>query len=237
MPYKINRVAVESLLVVFDKSQQATSAITALSGYLKAEVGVALIDMVPSYSTVLITYNLLDIDAETLEQLINRFLQQVASPGVTGAMPDSAFIGREIELPVCYHESLAPDLVLLSQTLGLTVAEIIKRHSQARYTVAAVGFSPGFGYLSGLDPRLAIPRKSTPRLSVPAGSVAIAEQQTAVYPQSTPGGWWLIGCCPLPVFDKCHSPPGLLQVGDKVRFKPVDLEVYQQIAAQAEAQL
>jgi KipI family sensor histidine kinase inhibitor len=99
---------------------------------------------------------------------------------------------------------------------------VIELHSAREYRVGAIGFAPGFAYLGELDARLALPRRATPRVRVPAGSLAIAERQTAVYPQASPGGWHLLGRCAWPLFDAQRDPPCPLRVGDRVRFLPID---------------
>ena len=103
---------------------------------------------------------------------------------------------------------------------------MIARHSAPTYTVATIGFAPGFPYLSGLDPALALPRLATPRLRVPAGSVAIGGAQTGVYPRESPGGWRLIGRTPLRLFDPLRMPPSTLAPGDRVRFVAIDDEAF-----------
>jgi KipI family sensor histidine kinase inhibitor len=125
--------------------------------------------------------------------------------------------GREVEIPVVYDGA---DLAEVAELSGLTVREVLDRHSSAEYTVAYLGFSPGFGYLTELDPVLRLPRRKTPRTSVPAGSVAIAGPYTAVYPSASPGGWRLLGRTDLVLWDVRRDPPSLLGPGDKVRFVP-----------------
>ncbi|GAB2845600.1 allophanate hydrolase subunit 1 [Actinocorallia aurea] len=124
--------------------------------------------------------------------------------------------GRLVEVPVVYDGA---DLAEVSELTGLPVAEVVRRHSAAEYTVAYLGFSPGFGYLTGLAEALVLPRKATPRTSVPAGSVAIAGPYTAVYPSASPAGWHLIGRTDLRLWDPDREPPSLLEPGDRVRFR------------------
>lgn len=133
---------------------------------------------------------------------------------------------REVSLPVYYHDSVAPDLTRLARTAGMSVAEVITLHTQTSYFAYATGFAPGFCYLGEVDARLATPRLATPRRVVPAGSVGIAERQTAVYPRPSPGGWNLIGRCPTRLFDAERTPPNTVAVGDVVRFVPVDREAF-----------
>jgi KipI family sensor histidine kinase inhibitor len=126
--------------------------------------------------------------------------------------------GPLAEIPVRYD---GEDLPAIAVRLGLDVAEVIQRHCAPTYTVACLGFSRGFPYLEGLDPVLRLPRRESPRARVPTGSVAIAADQTGIYPQSSPGGWHLLGRTDATIFDPLREPPGLLAPGDRVRFVPV----------------
>jgi len=126
-----------------------------------------------------------------------------------------------VEIPVCYGGEYGPDLAVVAAHTGLTPEEVIQLHSAAEYRVHAIGFSPGFPYLGGLPPRLNTPRRATPRPSVPAGSVGIGSAQTGVYPVASPGGWNLIGRTPRALFRLHKSPPALLLIGDRVKFRPI----------------
>ena len=126
---------------------------------------------------------------------------------------------RTVTLPVVYD---GPDLDAVAELTGVAPADVARLHSDQTYTVGFLGFSPGFAYLFGGDPRLAVPRLDAPRTSVPAGSVALAADMTAVYPQPTPGGWRLIGRTDAAMFDPQRAEPALLAPGDLVRFRPVD---------------
>ena len=112
------------------------------------------------------------------------------------------------------------DIGEVAERTGLSVADIIRVHSEREYRVYVIGFVPGFAYLGTLDERLALPRRATPRKRVPAGSVGIADRQTALYPSTTPGGWHLIGTTEARLFDPRGEPPSILAVGDRVRFVP-----------------
>lgn len=139
--------------------------------------------------------------------------------------------GRLITLPVCYGGHHGEDLAGLAAHAGLGQDEVIARHCAVEYRVAMLGFAPGFAYLLGLDPQLAMPRRSEPRLRVPAGSVAIGGAQTGIYPRELPGGWQLLGRTPLTLFDAARKSPSLLQPGDRVRFVPIDAGQFARQAA------
>ena len=132
--------------------------------------------------------------------------------------------GREttVEIPVRYDGA---DLAAVAERVGLSLDEVVALHCAPEYTVRFCGFSPGFGYLDGLDPRLHVPRHSSPRTSVPAGSVAVAGEFTGVYPRSSPGGWQLLGRTDAPLWDADRDPPALLTPGARVRFVRDMIEV------------
>lgn len=222
MQYEIRTAAVDAVIIYFGQrpGEQLSAQIGVYTERLRQALQGLLLDLVPSYTSVLLHYDLMQVSEQALCQRIAAVLQSCEAAVATATSE------CEVELPVCYHRSVAPDLEALSQQIGLSVEEIIALHSGKAYRVFAIGFSPGFGYMGELDRRLQVPRLATPRLSVPAGSVAIAEQSTAVYPQQTPGGWWLIGRCPLMMFSKEREPPLLIGVGDKVRFQPVSLTAF-----------
>jgi biotin-dependent carboxylase-like uncharacterized protein len=131
-----------------------------------------------------------------------------------------------VEIPVCYGGEYGPDLDGVAAHSGLSAAEVIARHERAEYLVHAIGFSPGFPYLGGLPPELATPRRTTPRLRVSPGSVAIGGGQTGVYPLETPGGWNLIGRTSLRLFDPWRKEPALLRAGDRVRFRAISADEF-----------
>lgn len=128
---------------------------------------------------------------------------------------------HEIEIPIAYGGQWGPDLDIVANTLGLDTDEVIARHSNALYRVFCLGFQPGFAYLGGLDPALHCPRKQTPAIQIPAGSVAIGGAQTGIYPFASPGGWQIIGRTNCKLFNPLRDHPSLMQAGDRVRFKVV----------------
>jgi KipI family sensor histidine kinase inhibitor len=141
------------------------------------------------------------------------------------AMPSKSN-GRVVEVPVCYDPEFALDIVEVAGRSGIEPEDIAARHSRTEHRVLMVGFAPGLPYLAGLDPTLALPRRPNPRTRVPAGSVAIANLQTTVYPFETPGGWSVIGRTPLVLFDPAREAPSIFAPGDRVRFIPISRSDY-----------
>ncbi|MEO1751198.1 5-oxoprolinase subunit PxpB [Thiofaba sp. EF100] len=185
---------------------------------LRERLGARLIEVVPSYTTILVQYDLLRDDAESMHQALLRALD--------GLQPEPLNDGRLHEIPIWYAEEVGPDLPLLAARAGLTVEEVIALHSGQDYPVFAVGFAPCFAYLGLIDERLTAPRLSSPRPRVPAGSLGIAERQTAIYPLASPGGWNLIGRTPLKLFDPAHPSVCRFEVGDRVRFVSIGRAEY-----------
>jgi inhibitor of KinA len=144
---------------------------------------------------------------------VQAILEKIA-PAPDGALPEKTIIN----IPVRYD---GPDLAAVADRLQLSENEVINLHSNPVYTVFMIGFLPGFPYLGPLPEALSLPRRDTPRLRVPAGSVAIAGRQTGIYPQESPGGWHLIGHTDFPLFNAQQTPPARLQAGMRVRFAPV----------------
>ena len=167
-------------------------------------------DLVPSYTTLSVFYNPLHTDYQTISRLVQAMLKRAP-----GDAPVAA--GREFTIPVVYDGA---DLQEVATRTGLSTDAVVAHHSGRWYDVYLVGFAPGWAYLGELDASIALPRRASPRPRVPAGSVAIAGKQTGVYPFAIPGGWHLIGRTDTVMFDPARDEPGLLRVGDRVRFEP-----------------
>jgi KipI family sensor histidine kinase inhibitor len=186
-----------------------------------------LIETVPAYNCLAVHYNPLQVakknnsNPETVEQIINTILE-TGSPVFSQKKPSI------LTIPVCYDESLGIDLNELSETLQLSIEEIIHLHSRKIYKVFMTGFTPGFPYMGIVDERLITKRKSSPRLKVEVGAVAIAGSQTGIYPFPTPGGWNIIGRTPLLLFNRSKPDPFFLKAGDQVRFTPITKEEFEQ---------
>lgn len=138
------------------------------------------------------------------------------------------------KIPVCYDKRFGIDLGNFSKEKNIEIDDIIQRHTSPIYTVFFIGFLPGFLYLGGLDKTLYLPRRSSPRLKIPKGSVAIGGEQTGIYPSESPGGWHIIGNCPLDFFNASKEAPCFAKAGDSLEFYSVSLEEYNSIKASVE---
>ena len=187
---------------------------------LRTKLAGRLIDTVPSYTTLLLRYDLVHDDLSSLMAAVADTLADLPD-----AVPESAD-SEIIEIPVLYHPRVGPDLSAIAARAGLSEEQVIELHSQQTYNVFAIGFAPGFAYLGQVPEQLNTPRQETPRAKVPAGTLGIADTQTAMYPLQTPGGWNLIGRTPLILFDPNRDQPSLLEAGQRVRFRPIELDEY-----------
>ncbi|NCI45090.1 5-oxoprolinase subunit PxpB [Sediminibacterium soli] len=201
--------------------------VIALFSHLRMLNKQGIMDIIPSYHTVTLVYDLAAFpeaeDATVYDQLSN-WLHTVIKH--TDAISINK---RQISVPVCYDVSLGWDIALLAEERGLTVEEVAQIHHSVPYRVYLVGFLPGFPYMGTVDARIAAPRRSSPRTNVPMGSVGIAGTQTGIYPFDSPGGWQIIGQTPLRLFDVRRPQPCYLQPGDEVRFHPVSLTEFKQM--------
>ncbi|MBI3145030.1 MAG: 5-oxoprolinase subunit PxpB [Pseudogulbenkiania sp.] len=170
-----------------------------------------LLDIVPGMNNLTVVFDPLTTDGEALLAELEQHWAGAAEASLTP---------RDVAIPVHYGGDSGPDLGDVARHAGLSAADVVAAHSGAEYIVFFLGFQPGFAYLGGLPEELATPRRAEPRLSVPAGSVAIGGSQTGIYPAAAPGGWHIIGRTELTLFDPLRDPPSLLLPGDRVRFVP-----------------
>ena len=205
--------------VVVEYGDEIDPAINSVVHRAVAEIERADIDgvveVVPTYRSTLVYY---DPFQATFDDIA------AALRGLSLDSGEVEDVRRIVDIPTLYGGDYGPDLPFVASSAGMSEREVVQIHSGADYLVYAMGFSPGFPYLGGLDPRLNTPRLKSPRTSIPAGSVGIAETQTGVYPVASPGGWQLIGRTPLRLFDAESESPAVIQPGDRVRFVPIDDE-------------
>jgi len=192
---------------------------------IRYELMDVIMNVTPSYTNILVDYlPFLMPEATILQRLESIVKRELAHPPTHPA--------NHIEIPVYYDLSVGPDLARFSEEKGLTIEQVISLHSQHTYHVCAMGFAPGFAFLAEVPDELVMPRHATPRLSVPAGSVAIAANQTAVYPESSPGGWNVIGNCPIPLYNPTGDVISPFSIGDTVSFCPIERDEYEELGGQ-----
>lgn len=224
MKARIEALGDRALLACLDAPdvETANRRVHALRAAIEAKRPPWLQDLVPAYASLALV---LDADAMETPDPLGRARDWLQD--LLGRVGDTATApGRCIEIPVCYGGDFGPDLDDWARHGGFSPEEGIARHAAGDYRVAMLGFAPGFPYLMGLDPALAMPRLATPRPRIPAGSVGIGGGQTGVYPSAGPGGWRLLGRTPLRLFDPSGASPTLLAPGDRVRFLAIDRARY-----------
>lgn len=185
-------------------------------------------DVVPSYTSVAVHYH-----AEPLTGLPNfQTLSEDLAALIKSGLAPAAHAQRTIDIPVCYGGEHGPDLSDVAKITGLTEQQVIAMHCAPGSMVFMLGFAPGHPYIGIHDPLFALPRRDVPRTVVPAGSVAIANRQSTIYPTRLPGGWHILGATPLKLFDLARPQPTLLLPGDQIRFIPISPKEFDQLAAE-----
>lgn len=187
----------------------------------------SIVELKSAYNSLLISYNSI---CRNFENEVSILRNIYISPNSYSDIMSVLW-----KIPVCYDKSFGFDLQHISDLTGVSKSEIIKRHFETIYTVFFIGFLPGFLYLGGLDESLYAPRKSTPRLKIDKGSVAIGGHQTGVYPIESPGGWNIIGNTPINFFNVEKDIPCFAKPGDKIKFSPISKKEYQDIKTLIEA--
>lgn len=184
-----------------------------------------IIDLVPTYRSILVKYNPLESSLSDIEKRLRLLEKRLEVNPVESA-------GSVIELPVVYGGKYGPDLNYVAEYNRLSPVQVIQIHSNITYPVYMMGFSPGFPYLGGIPERISTPRLDTPRLAIAAGSVGIADNQTGIYPTESPGGWRIIGRTPIQLFNPMANPPTVVEIGDSIRFIPIPEENFKEIEKQ-----
>ena len=200
--------------------ERCLAAVAEARARLQAARLPGVIEIAPAFTTLSVFFDPLsvhDLETNIAAALRVRSTKRRAAP-------------RHIEVPVCYDDEFAPDLSLVAAQSALPPAEVVRRHANASYRVACVGFTPGFPYLSGLPEELATPRRATPRRAVAAGSVGIGGRQSGIYPQSSPGGWNIIGRTPIHLFDPQQSPPSRFRIEDAVCFRAITRAEFEELS-------
>lgn len=189
-----------------------------------------IVDLVPAYASLGIYYDVPmihqhDPNRSAFAQMAELVSELLSTSGLQAPPQEK----RLIRIPVCYGGEYGPDLEELSSKLGLSWSDIIAKHTGRQYRVYMLGYLPGFSYMGKLDPAIVFPRRETPRIMVPSGSVGIAGEQTGIYPSDSPGGWQIIGRTPYALFDPAHEMPVLLHMGDYVEFYQISEDEFRDI--------
>lgn len=199
-------------------SDAASSAVQTAAIHLNSCAIDGIHGIAPAFKSVSVCYDCRILTWQEIAQWITDVLRSGPSFEETPH--------RQVDIPICYDEEFAFDLTAVAAAHDLNVQAVIQLHSSAIYRVQMIGFSPGFPYLAGLPLKLHTPRRDTPRMRVPAGSVAIGGEQSGIYSHNTPGGWHIIGRTPVRLFDPQRNPPCLLQSGDVIRFTRIDRQQF-----------
>jgi KipI family sensor histidine kinase inhibitor len=223
-PARVVPAGDSALIVEFDEriDPAINARAIALADSLHAAALAGVRDVVPTYRSVAVFFDPLRTDYDALIARVEHDAARAGEP-VEQRTP--------IRIPVCYGGDLGPDLAEVGAFGGIKEDEVIARHTAITYRVFMLGFVAGFAYMGIVDPRIAAPRHSTPRVRVPLGSVGIAGVQTGIYPAETPGGWQLIGRTPIKPFDAERAEPFLMKAGDAVQFYAIDRAEYDHYVA------
>ena len=217
MNFKV--ASVDSLVIYFGNEISEEIATKVQKAYLslKSLNIEGIIEIIPSYTTIYVLFDIFKYDYYSFVEILKNSIDLNYEDNRTKSI---------INIDVYYGDEVALDLQDMSLKTNLSIEKIIEIHSSKLYDVYAIGFAPGFAFLASVDKQIAMPRLSSPRKSVPKGSVAIADTQTAVYPQQSPGGWNIIGRTAMELFDKSLEKLSPLSVGYKVKFNPISKEVF-----------
>lgn len=204
-----------------EASARVAAAMEAIRLAMASGVLVGVSEVAAAFCSVTVHYDCLRIAQAELNDRLTAILDPI--------MPAGRPAGRSWLLPCCYDAEMGVDLGSLADTLALDRDRIIAIHQQTTFYVYALGFLPGLPFLGDLPAELARPRRTEPRTRVPAGSVAIANRMCVIYPWNSPGGWHIVGRCPVPLFDISFEVPALIAAGDSIRFRPVSLEEFRDL--------
>lgn len=222
----ISQLGDNAILIQFEKiiSEKVLDEVLFYKNLIQQLYVKQKVEVINTYNSILVNYFVTIEDVYSDLKAVKEVFQQNNNT--------KNIDSRVFEIPVCYDLDFGIDLELISKEKDLEVSEIISLHTQPEYRVYFMGFLPGFLYLGGLDKKLQISRKSRPRMKIEKGAVGIGENQTGIYPKVSPGGWQIIGNCPVNFFDKNSEIPTQISAGDYIKFKSVEKEEYEQIKEQ-----
>ncbi|WP_117233990.1 5-oxoprolinase subunit B family protein [Vibrio maerlii] len=227
--YQVKSINECSLLIEFDRHSPSTSidlnltpVLSRVCSAMREKLHDVIMNITPSYTTILVDYLPIRISEQEIRLVITNIVD-------SSIKAEHSYIqGREIELPCFYHPSVGLDISRYVEQ-GLTLEQLIEYHTRTNYMVCALGFAPGFAFMANVDRHIQLPRLDEPRQHVPKGSVGIANHQTAVYPNTSPGGWNIIGNCPVSLLEQGES---YLQLGDQVTFRPISQQEFMELGGE-----
>ena len=216
---KFSISSIDSLIIYFGDviSKETSSKVKKAYRCLKNQNIDGLIEIIPSYTTIFISYDIFKYDYESLKKFLDKAIDLNIKDD---------FEEKLISIDVYYGLEVAYDLEKIAFEKSLNIDEVIQIHSNKIYDVYTIGFLPAFAYLADVDERISTSRLQTPRKEIPKGSVAIADNQTAIYPQNSPGGWNIIAKTALELFDKNLENLTIFEIGNKVKFNPISKEEF-----------
>jgi len=219
MEHKV--ASVDSLIIYFgDKIDKKINQKVRDSFFALKEAKLdEILDLIPSYTSILIKFDIFKFTHKELLSKVEHILNSNKKLNISS-------YSKVVKIPVYYDLSVGFDLERVARINNLTIKDVIKYHTSKEYLVYAIGFAPGFAYMAEVDNKISTPRLATPRAKVPKGSVGIANNQTAVYPKDSPGGWNIIGKCPIEMFSKEYNNFSYLSVGDRVVFEPISKDEF-----------
>ncbi|MGM0950704.1 MAG: 5-oxoprolinase subunit PxpB [Bacillota bacterium] len=227
---QIEQLGDSAMMIRFGEeiNEQVNGFVHAAAAYIEEQPFPGFIECIPAFTSLTVFYDMYEVYKHLPKGMSSPFekVKLDVEEGLKEIAKDYENSRRIVEVPVCYGGEFGPDLEEVAKINQLSPEEVIEIHTSGEYVVYMLGFAPGFPFLGGMSKRIAAPRKSSPRPSIPAGSVGIAGLQTGVYPISTPGGWQLIGKTPLALFRPQENPPTLLRAGDTVKFVRISEEDY-----------
>jgi len=211
-----------TLVVLYEQtiSLDISSQIIELTRAIEDQLSDYVVDIVPSYASIHILFDLRKVSGQVLGKKLEELANKIGLAFNQQEMPRHS--QEIVEIPVFYDSQVGLDLDLIAASSNMTKAQVISIHSERIYDVYAMGFAPGFAYLGSVDECISMPRKDSPRKHIPAGSLGIAGQQTAIYPTDSPGGWQIIGRTPLELVNYENDQPTIVKTGDRVKFVAID---------------
>ena len=220
-PFRIYSIHDHALTVEFSQriSEDDNQKVLALMHAIEQQPINGMLDCVPAYSSLTLYH-----DATQSREKVTGYLEERIR--ASSLQVSKVEVKKIITIPVCYDPAHGMDQQFVCEQLNITIEELIRQHTSMPFRVYMIGFIPGFPYMGILPEGWQIPRKQTPSLKIPAGSVALAGQQMGIYPAEVPGGWQVIGRTPLKIFDAHREEPCLLKAGDEVKFEPISLNEF-----------